>query len=172
MKGETTSFSFPITYLPGKKMKACVCIDYLSHEWSSTDLIQAHRELQRQKSKTQFNIITKQHTGTLKELKKLSIERNKQIRYQNAIWRQMARSCTKRLSHSNQMIHPSTVNWYVAHFALRQVIYLHSSFRQKESDVTCECPEYSSITLPKVTYGINFIFSPVSRVIWTTVHAT
>ncbi|CAO3644173.1 unnamed protein product [Mucor fragilis] len=99
-------------------MKACVCIDYLSHEWSSTDLIQAHRELQRQKSKTQFNIITKQHTGTLKELKKLSIERNKQIRYQNAIWRQMARSCTKRLSHSNQMIHPSTVNW------------------QKESDVT------------------------------------
>ncbi|OAD09071.1 hypothetical protein MUCCIDRAFT_76065 [Mucor lusitanicus CBS 277.49] len=99
-------------------MKACVCVDYLSHEWSSTDLIQAYRELQRQKSKTQFTLITKQHTGTAKELKKLSIELNKQIRYQNAIWRQMARSCTQRLSHSNQMIHPSTVNW------------------QKESDVT------------------------------------
>jgi hypothetical protein len=94
-------------------MKACVCVDYLSHEWSSTDLIQAHRELQRQKSKTQFNIITKQQTASKKELKKLSVERVRQIRYQNTIWRQMARSCTKKLSWSNQMIHPSSVNWYV-----------------------------------------------------------
>ncbi|KAI8647486.1 hypothetical protein BD408DRAFT_439310 [Parasitella parasitica] len=99
-------------------MKACVCVDYLSHQWSCVDLIQAHRELKRQRSKTQFNIVSKQQTGTPKELKKLSVEHNKQIRYQNAIWRQMARSCTKQLSYSNQMIHPSTVNW------------------QKESDVT------------------------------------
>jgi hypothetical protein len=100
-------------------MKACVCVDYLSHEWSSIDLIQAYRELQRQKSKIMFRIIT--HTGTEKERKKLNIERNRQVRYQNALWRQMSRSCTKNLSCSNQMIHPSTVNW------------------QKESDVTCKC---------------------------------
>jgi hypothetical protein len=99
-------------------MKACVCVDYLSHDWSSTDLIQAYRELQRQKSKTIFRIIT--HTGTTKEKKKLNIERNRQIRYENALWRQMSRSCTRHLGYSNQMIHPSTVNW------------------QKESDVTCK----------------------------------
>lgn len=97
-----------------QKMKACVCVDYLSHEWSSNDLIQAHRELKRQRSKTQFNITTKYETATKKELKKLSIEKVRQIRYQNAIWRQMARSCTKTLSWSNEMIHPSSVNWYVA----------------------------------------------------------
>lgn len=94
-------------------MKACVSIDYLSHDWSCTDLIQAHRELQRQKSKTAFNIMSKQQTATKKEIKKFSIETVRQIRYQNAIWRQMARSCTNKLSCSNQMIHPSSVNWYV-----------------------------------------------------------
>lgn len=114
-------------------MKACVCVDYLSHEWSSTDLIQAHRELQRQKSKTQFNIITKQQTGTSKELKKLSIERNKQIRYQNAIWRQMARSCTKRLSYPNQMIHPSSVNWYVGYCAILLEACTHTHLIGKKS---------------------------------------
>lgn len=156
-------------------MKACVCVDYLSHEWSSTDLIQAYRELQRQKSKTQFTLITKQHTGTAKELKKLSIELNKQIRYQNAIWRQMARSCTQRLSHSNQMIHPSTVNWYVVYIMrFSSHVLTHNFFRQKESDVTCECPDFSSFTF-HICCGVKlipFYFSHVSRVIWTIVHAT
>ncbi|KAG2230184.1 hypothetical protein INT48_000412 [Thamnidium elegans] len=101
-------------------MKASVSIDYLSHEWSCSDLIQAHRELQRQKSKTAFNITTSQQTATKKELKKFSTEKVRQIRYQNAIWRQMARSCTNKLSCSNQMIDPSSVNW------------------QKESDITCK----------------------------------
>lgn len=92
-------------------MKACVCVDYLSHEWSSTDLIQAHIELKRQRSKNIFNNLNKTKTPTPKELKKLSIEKVRQVRYQNAIWRQMARSCTQKLSSSNEMIHPSIVNW-------------------------------------------------------------
>ncbi|KAI9339707.1 hypothetical protein BD770DRAFT_415182 [Pilaira anomala] len=97
-------------------MKASVSVDYLSHEWSCTDLIQAHRELKRQQTKMTFNL--NQQTATKKELKKFSTEKVRQIRYQNAIWRQMARSCTNKLSCSNQMIDPSSVNW------------------QKESDIT------------------------------------
>lgn len=93
-------------------MKACVSVDYLSHEWSCTDLIQAHRELRRQKSKNTFDLMNKPPL-TKKELKKISMDTVRQIRYQNAIWREMARSCTNKLSGSNQMIHPSSVNWYV-----------------------------------------------------------
>lgn len=105
-------------------MKASVSVDYLSHEWSCSDLIQAHRELQRQKSKTAFNITTSQQTATKKELKKFSTEKVRQIRYQNAIWRQMARSCTKKLSRSNQMIDPSSVNWYV-HVYVHESLYIY-----------------------------------------------
>ncbi|KAG2198892.1 hypothetical protein INT47_010297 [Mucor saturninus] len=97
-------------------MKACVSVDYLSHEWSCSDLIQAHRELRRQKSKTAFAMMNKPLTR--KEQKKFSMETVRQVRYQNAIWREMARSCTNNLSGSNPMIHPSAVNW------------------QKESDIT------------------------------------
>jgi hypothetical protein len=97
-------------------MKANFSIDYLSHEWHSSDTIQAYREIQNQISKVSFDTITKKHT--FKDLKKITNERNQLIRYQNAIWRQMTKTCTKHLGTNNTMIHPSTVNW------------------QKESDIT------------------------------------
>ncbi|KAI8886124.1 hypothetical protein K501DRAFT_283912 [Backusella circina FSU 941] len=97
-------------------MKADFCVDYLSHEWHSSDTIQAYREIQNQISKVSFDTITKQHT--FKDLKKITNERNQLMRYQNAIWRQMTKTCTKHLGTHNDKIDPSTVNW------------------QKESDIT------------------------------------
>ncbi|KAI7897756.1 uncharacterized protein BX663DRAFT_527103 [Cokeromyces recurvatus] len=90
-------------------MKACVCIDYLSHEWSSTDLIQAYRELKVQRSNLLFktNIASCNTCIKTKELRKLSNERIRQIRYENTVWRQMARICTRNLSYSNPLINPS-----------------------------------------------------------------
>ncbi|KAI8996966.1 hypothetical protein BDB01DRAFT_769315 [Pilobolus umbonatus] len=99
-------------------MKAFICVDYLSHDWNSNDLILARKELSKQRAKTTFDLITKQSELSTKELKKLSAERNKQIRYENAIWRQMASKCTDQLGHGNERINPSSVNW------------------QKESDIT------------------------------------
>ncbi|KAI9473412.1 MAG: hypothetical protein EXX96DRAFT_304917 [Benjaminiella poitrasii] len=102
-------------------MNPYICVDYLSYKWSSTDLIQTYRDLKREKSKTESKIMKIAcHSGMKKsrELKKLSIEHNRRTRYENTVWRQMAKTCTYNLSYSNPLIHPSLVNW------------------QKESDVT------------------------------------
>ncbi|RCI03078.1 hypothetical protein CU098_011293 [Rhizopus stolonifer] len=93
-----------------------VCVDYLAHEWSCKDLIQVYQELKKQKSKTLFNLIACENTP--KKQKKLRTEQQRQIRYQNAIWRHMAKTCTNKLSASNALVHPSSVNW------------------QKEADIT------------------------------------
>ncbi|KAI8990932.1 hypothetical protein BDF20DRAFT_841706 [Mycotypha africana] len=97
-------------------MKACICIDYLSHEWTTNDLLETFKGLNKQCSKTKFSLATKDLS--CRQRRKLNVERNKQLRYQNAVWRQMARYCTKRLGYSNSMVSPSSVNW------------------QKESDIT------------------------------------
>lgn len=92
-----------LSFLP--TMKNSVCIDYLSFEWSSEDLIQAYRELKRQKSKTLYKILTSKDA---KQLKKLHIEKNKQLRYENVLWRQIN---TNSLGLSNTLIDPCTLNW-------------------------------------------------------------
>ncbi|KAF7721533.1 hypothetical protein EC973_004531 [Apophysomyces ossiformis] len=96
-------------------MKAGVCVDYLSHDWNNADLIQSHREIRQQitKSNVKLSLATDPKIS-----KSILIEKHKLIRFQNALWRQMARTCTSQLSKQNPMVHPSTVNW------------------QKESDIT------------------------------------
>ncbi|KAG0166269.1 hypothetical protein DFQ28_007914 [Apophysomyces sp. BC1034] len=96
-------------------MKACVCVDYLSHDWNNPDLIQSYREIRQQITKlnVKLSLATDQKTS-----KSVRIEQNRLYRFQNALWRQMSRTCTPQLSKPNPMVHPSTVNW------------------QKESDIT------------------------------------
>ncbi|KAG1444575.1 hypothetical protein G6F56_010246 [Rhizopus delemar] len=82
-------------------MKAEYCVDYLSYKWKAEDLIQTYRE----------NCKSMSH-------KQDKYEEHNLQRLQNALWRQMARKCTTKLSQSNELIHPSSVSW------------------QKESDIT------------------------------------
>lgn len=98
-------------------MKDSICVDYLSFEWSSEDLILAFKELKREKQKNFYGILTHQNA---RQLKKLNIEKTKQSRYENVLWRQMAKSCTNNLGYSNTLVDPCLLNW------------------QKESDVTCK----------------------------------
>ncbi|OBZ82547.1 hypothetical protein A0J61_09403 [Choanephora cucurbitarum] len=93
-----------------------VCVDYLSHEWSCSDLIKMHQELKSQRSKTSFELSVNKLSP--KERKRLKTERLHQIRYENTIWRSMAKKCTQTLGASNKLVHPSQINW------------------QKESDIT------------------------------------
>ncbi|ORX58900.1 hypothetical protein DM01DRAFT_1405512 [Hesseltinella vesiculosa] len=96
-------------------MAPSVCVDYLAHDWDTSDIFQANHEIKKQL----HQIKTKQvHASSPKEHKSLQVERDRLIRYQNALWRQMARLCTSTLGRSNPMVHPSSVNW------------------QKEADIT------------------------------------
>ncbi|KAI9318004.1 hypothetical protein BX666DRAFT_1933812 [Dichotomocladium elegans] len=69
------------------------CVDYLAHEWYPTDLITTHREIRRQA-----------RSVNPKETYRLA-------RFQNALWRQMARTLTTRLGKFNAMVDPATVDW-------------------------------------------------------------
>ncbi|CAO3599607.1 unnamed protein product [Absidia cylindrospora] len=95
-------------------MTACVCVDYLAHEWDVNDIIQANHEIKKQL----IQIKKKQNSADEKEQKSIKIEHDRLIRFQNAVWRQMAKICTHQLSRSNPKVNPSAVNW------------------QKESDIT------------------------------------
>ncbi|ORZ07893.1 hypothetical protein BCR42DRAFT_455833 [Absidia repens] len=95
-------------------MTACVCVDYLAHEWDVNDIIQANHEIKKQL----IQIKKKQNNADEKEQKSIKIEHDRLIRFQNAVWRQMAKICTHQLSRSNPKVNPSAVNW------------------QKESDIT------------------------------------
>lgn len=88
-------------------MTACMCVDYLSHEWDVNDIIQANHEIKKQLKQ----IKRKQQDADKKEQKSIKIEHDKLIRFQNAVWRQMAKICTSQLGRSNAKINPSTVNW-------------------------------------------------------------
>lgn len=96
-------------------MMDSICIDYLSFEWSPNELILAYKELRKERKQTSLKI-SRQQQGKSSKLKKLN---TKQTRYENILWRQMAKTCTNKLSYSNTLIHPSDLNW------------------QKESDITC-----------------------------------
>ncbi|KAF7727625.1 hypothetical protein EC973_007283 [Apophysomyces ossiformis] len=98
-------------------MKACICVDYLSYDWKANELIEAYHEIRKQMKKNRARLSSSSNLD-IKQQRKLRLERNNLMRYENTIWRQMARACTDRLSNQNQMIHPSSVNW------------------QKESDIT------------------------------------
>ncbi|KAL0089594.1 hypothetical protein F4703DRAFT_1841818 [Phycomyces blakesleeanus] len=98
-------------------MKACICVDYLSHDWRPTELIRAHREARELTVKNGAKLYIQTNLDP-KQQRRLQIEHNKLIRYQNALWRQMAKRCTDQLGQSNQLVSPSAVNW------------------QKESDIT------------------------------------
>ncbi|KAI7870656.1 hypothetical protein BDF14DRAFT_1501822 [Spinellus fusiger] len=96
-------------------MKARICVDYLTYDWLPEELIHTHRAAREQtlKNSTQLSA----HSPKQRHLR--SIEHNKLMRYQNALWRQMAKKCTHVLGRENALIDPSCVNW------------------QKASDITC-----------------------------------
>jgi len=129
-------------------MKACISVDYLAHDWNATDLILARKELQKQKSKTTFDLTTKTDLNK-KELKKLTAERYKQIRYENAIWRQMARKCTTQLGSSNDMVNPSAVNWQKE----SDITWLYGPLyvaSESKTEIKTQTPNTSSIQLKSV----------------------
>ncbi|CAO0792091.1 unnamed protein product [Mucor circinelloides] len=100
-------------------MKASYCVDYLSHQWTADDLIQTYKETRKQRQMYIVDNITSTTSLLTKNERKLKkSEQYKHQRYQNALWRSMARNCTHQLSQSNKLIDPSTVSW------------------QKESDIT------------------------------------
>ncbi|KAI8988812.1 hypothetical protein BDB01DRAFT_569487 [Pilobolus umbonatus] len=101
-------------------MKAEYCVDYLSHKWTSDDLLHTYRETRKEYKRHVMShlLLSNQSTITAGDEKTLNGERTKLLRFQNALWREMARNCTNKLSQSNEMIHPSSVSW------------------QKESDIT------------------------------------
>ncbi|CAO3622918.1 unnamed protein product [Mucor hiemalis] len=100
-------------------MKADYCVDYLSHQWNTDDLITTFKETRRQRQKYVVNNITSTTSLLTKNEKKFKkSEEYKSNRFQNALWRNMAKNCTKNLGRSNELINPATVSW------------------QKESDIT------------------------------------
>ncbi|KAI8379431.1 uncharacterized protein BYT42DRAFT_326631 [Radiomyces spectabilis] len=95
-------------------MKAHICVDYLSYDWTAPELVRAHREIHCQMAATTMKRKLSQSVPPINTRTK----QNKLVRLQNALWRQMARTCTPHLSKDNPMVDPSVVNW------------------QKESDIT------------------------------------
>lgn len=89
-------------------MKACVHVDYLSYEWQASDVIRTYIETRNEIRQVNSKL---RCADDAKEKKSLRLEHQRLARYQNALWRQMSRTCTSQLGRSNQLIHPSTVNW-------------------------------------------------------------
>jgi hypothetical protein len=81
-------------------MKAKICVDYLSYNWTSSEILLAHKQVHKQQSKLSFTQITKKHSPSEKQ--KLIKEQNHLVRYQNALWRQMSIS---------KKIDPSLIDW-------------------------------------------------------------
>ncbi|KAI8085643.1 hypothetical protein BDF21DRAFT_415694 [Thamnidium elegans] len=100
-------------------MKAEYCVDYLSHQWNTDDLIATYRETFKQRQKFIVDNATTTTCFLLKNENRLKkSEEYKLKRFQNALWRNMARNCTNHLGKTNELINPATVSW------------------QKESDIT------------------------------------
>lgn len=121
-------------------MKASYCVDYLSYQWNSDDLIQTYRETRKQRQMYIVDNITSTTSLLTKNEKKLKkSEQYKLQRYQNALWRSMARNCTNQLSQSNKLIDPSTVSWYGIIFLFLFYLFVNCCcYRRKESDITCK----------------------------------
>ncbi|KAG2209506.1 hypothetical protein INT47_008350 [Mucor saturninus] len=99
-------------------MKADYCVDYLSHCWNTDDLISTFQESRKQRQKYIIHPVTTTTFHINIESKSKKSEEYKSIRFQNALWRNMARHCTDNLCKSNKLVNPATVSW------------------QKESDIT------------------------------------
>lgn len=92
-------------------MKAEYCVDYLSHCWSTDDLIFTFQESRKQRQKYTINPVTMTTFLIKNETKLKKSEEYKSQRFQNALWRNMARHCTENLSKSNKLVNPATVSW-------------------------------------------------------------
>lgn len=93
-------------------MKADYCVDYLSHCWNTDDLISTFQETRKQRQKFIVNNVTTTTSFLIKNETKLKkSEEYKSKRFQNALWRNMARHCTDNLSKSNKLVNPATVSW-------------------------------------------------------------
>jgi hypothetical protein len=92
-----------------KNMTAEYCVDYLSYKWtSSDDLVQTFIETRKQCK----SIIDDEPSSlSKKERKRADSENYKLLRFQNALWREMARNCTNKLSKQNRLIDPASVSW-------------------------------------------------------------
>lgn len=93
-------------------MKAEYCVDYLSHQWNTDELIATYRETFKQRQKFIVDSTTTTTCFLLKNENKLKkSEEYKLKRFQNALWRNMARNCTNHLGKANELINPATVSW-------------------------------------------------------------
>ncbi|KAI8888205.1 hypothetical protein K501DRAFT_330015 [Backusella circina FSU 941] len=81
-------------------MKARICVDYLSYNWTFSEISLAYKEVNKQQSKLSFKQITRKCSSS--EKLKLKNEQNHLVRYQNAIWRQMS---------IRRKIDPSIIDW-------------------------------------------------------------
>ncbi|KAI9311269.1 hypothetical protein BX666DRAFT_1881928 [Dichotomocladium elegans] len=93
-------------------MKANVHVDYLSHKWTAHDVIRANIQTRKQIRAVMSKLSADPASRVLR------LEHQRLVRFQNALWRQMARTCTGQLGRDNPLIDPSSVDW------------------QKESDIT------------------------------------
>ncbi|KAI8369559.1 uncharacterized protein BYT42DRAFT_584877 [Radiomyces spectabilis] len=93
------------------------CVDYLAHEWTSKDIIQAHHETRKKVTKAKMKLAMASARET-NRIQNLRAEARRLERYQNAVWRQMTRRCISHLGGTNPMVDPSEINW------------------QKEADIT------------------------------------
>ncbi|KAI9283787.1 hypothetical protein BC943DRAFT_327054 [Umbelopsis sp. AD052] len=99
-------------------MKPQISVDYLSHSWNVSDLNLAYTQNHRQLLRIQQNLHQLPLTSGRDQYRRLKTEHTRLIRYQNALWRQMAMLSTDRLGKNNKRVNPSDLNW------------------QKDSDIT------------------------------------
>lgn len=84
-----------------------ICVDYLSYDWMSDELIRTRQEVRRQARKARLEKLS-----VAKEQKAYYLELFRFTRLENALWRQMARVCAKNLGGHNTAVLPSTLDWY------------------------------------------------------------
>jgi hypothetical protein len=92
-------------------MKAYICVDYLSHDWDSDDLIFAHSQARQQLSQTASLLSAPESFENPREQQRLVGERSRLRRFENALWRQISLRCTSALGSSNSKINPVSINW-------------------------------------------------------------
>jgi hypothetical protein len=92
-------------------MKPQISVDYLSHPWTVSDINLAHTQNHRQLVQVQRDLHDLPLTGSPDQHRRLKTEESRLIRYQNALWRQMAIISTERLGKHNKRVNPSDLNW-------------------------------------------------------------
>lgn len=109
-----------MTVLSAASPSASICVDYLSYDWQAEELVRARHQVQQQIRETNLKLNnsdpeedknTPACLQSCSKRKKLQVEQYRLVRYENAVWRQMARICTDKLSRFNAVVDPSTVDW-------------------------------------------------------------